>query len=165
MASVPLVDAASVPTTSTTPTSTSVANTDPCSPVGSQAMVNELAVASQQGDAAAAASLFADGSNFGWFSTTSSVEHYVTYDPMDLEDRFRQRFRDGEKFELVEFNWNGPIQMGNMNFDFEMTWSNPDLANGPSAARGKGAIDCGDAAIIVWSLAMKPLSPGPTQNS
>lgn len=127
-------------------------------------MVNSVALASQQGDAAAASALFADGGNFEWFSATSSVEHFVTYDPADLEDRFRQRFRTGEQFELLVFNWNGPIQSGNLNFDFEMSWTNPDLATGSGDARGKGAIDCADASIIVWSLAMNPLSPGPTQN-
>lgn len=62
------------------------------------------------------------------------------------------------------FNWNGPIQSGNLNFDFEMTWTNPDLAGESGDAWGKGAIDCADASIIVFSLAMKPLGPGPTQN-
>jgi len=92
------------------------------------------------------------------------VDHYVTYDPADLEARFRERFSDGEQFDLLVFNWNGPIQDGNMNFDFELRWTNPDLANSPGDARGKGAIDCADASIIVWSLAMNPLAPGPTQN-
>lgn len=40
----------------------------------------------------------------------------------------------------------------------------PDLASGSGDARGMGAIDCADASIIVWSLAMNPLSPGPTHN-
>jgi hypothetical protein len=127
-------------------------------------MVNSLAVASQHRDAEAAAGLFADGDNFEWFSATSSVDHYVTYDPADLEERFQQRFSDGEQYELLVFNWNGPIQSGNINFDFEMTWTNPDVPDSSGDARGKGAIDCSDASIIVWSLAMNPLGPGPAQN-
>ena len=159
-----ITSATAVRTTPESAATTAVMDADPCSPSGSQSLINSLAVATQQGDATAAARLFADGDNFEWFSATSSVDHYVTYDPAVLEDRFRQRFRDGEQFELVVFNWNGPIQSGNLNFDFEMTWTNPDLANEPGDAWGKGAIDCADASIIVWSLAMKPLGPGPTRN-
>lgn len=151
-------------TPETTATTTSIVDADPCSPAGSESMINSLAVASQQGDAAAGAALFASGDNFEWFSATSSVDHYVTYDPKVLEERFRQRFRDGEQLELLVFNWNGPIQSGNLGFDFEMTWTNPDLAGESGDAWGKGAIDCADASIIVFSLAMKPLGPGPTQN-
>lgn len=55
-------------------------------------MINSLAVASQQGDAAAGAALFANGDNFEWFSATSSVDHYVTYDPKVLEERFGNGF-------------------------------------------------------------------------
>jgi hypothetical protein len=122
-------------------------------------------ISDRRGDATAAAALFADGDTFEWFSATSSIDHYVTYDPNVLEERFQQRFRDGEQLDLLEFNWNGPIQSGNLNFDFEMAWTNPDLAGESGDARGKGAIDCADASIIVWSLAMKPLGPGPTQTA
>jgi hypothetical protein len=82
-------------------------------------------ISDRRGDATAAAALFADGDTFEWFSATSSIDHYVTYDPNVLEERFQQRFRDGEQLDLLEFNWNGPIQSGNLNFDFEMTWTNP----------------------------------------
>lgn len=112
----------------------------------------------------AAAGLFATGDAFEWFSTTSSVEHYVTYDAADLEGRFLQRFSDGEQFDLSSFNWNGPVQNRKINFSFEMQWSNPDVAGDPEDSVGKGAISCTDGSIIVWSLAAKPLGPGPTQD-
>lgn len=89
----------------------------------------------------------------------------MTRKPVELADRFRQRFQAGERFELEVFNWNGPVRDGDIDFDFEMRWTNPDLGDSSGDARGKGAISCWDGSIIVLSIAMKPLAPGPSQNT
>lgn len=159
---------ATLPTTTIPPptsATTSEPVADPCSPSESEQIVERFADASRREDASAAAALFAQGTHFEWFSATSSADHYVTRKHVDLEDRFRQRFQAGERFELKLFNWNGPVQDGNINFDFEMRWTNPEFDASSGDARGKGAISCWDGSIIVLSIAMEPLSPGPSQNT
>jgi hypothetical protein len=128
-------------------------------------LVTDFLAAFNHGNQATLASFFPDKvaypdttkHGFQWYSVTDGSRNFVTYDPADLPAYFASRHAQHEQLRLRRLTVTaGPPSAGFARLDltFRLDRQADDLPH--SEATGKGAIDCADMNIFVWSLASVP---------
>lgn len=87
---------------------------------------------------------------FQWYSVTDQNGHFVTHDPAELPAYFAARHDRQEQLQLLGLElatgWHAGVDIA-----FRLSRTASDLP--PHEAVGKGAIDCDEHTIFVWSMA------------
>jgi hypothetical protein len=93
---------------------------------------------------------YADKPGFQWYSVTDLRGHFVTYDPAALPAYFAARHQQHEQLQLLELEVAGSWQP-RVDIVFHLRQQADDVP--PRTMIGKGAIDCDERTIFVWSMA------------
>jgi hypothetical protein len=95
---------------------------------------------------------------FQWYSVTDERGHFVTYDPAALPAYFAERYEQGEHLRLLRLEVSASWHPG-VDIVYRLDRQADDLS--PHEVAGKGAIDCADRTIFVWSMAQHDLRDWP----
>jgi len=93
---------------------------------------------------------YADQPGFQWYSVTDLNGHFVTYDPAELPAYFAARHRHHEHLALLRLEVAASWHPG-VDIVYRLTREADDLP--PHEMSGKGAVDCAEETIFVWSMA------------
>jgi len=136
-----------------------------CTQMDVAALLAQFFDAFNRGDQVQLATFFADSSaDFQWYSVTEGQEgepffrHVSMHSRADLPTYFQQRHAHGERLILRTVEIGPSWQYGQGDILYDLTRTADDLPpgfGGPEhIAFGKGAINCADQTIYVWSMAM-----------
>jgi hypothetical protein len=99
----------------------------------------------------------------GWYSAGgdgNSDADFVAYDVNRLLTYFDQRYQHNERLQLVKVDFSYPGWHGGADVAFVVKRSADDIEPGVYGSErytdGKGAIDCKEKKIMVWSMATQP---------
>ena len=133
-----------------------------CSPREVAQLIMRFFDAFNNGDQEVLGSFFFK-SGFEWYSVTEGNpkergRHFVAYTPDDLLVYFVERHKQNERLRLLMVDVAGPSWHGGVDISYVLNREADDLwpgLGGPERiAEGKGAINCQDQQIFVWSMAM-----------
>jgi hypothetical protein len=105
-----------------------------------------------------AASTFADPSR-GWYSVTEGRprRHFVTSSRRGLARYFARRHRHGERLQLEQVDVSFANGLGHIAYRIDRRADDlRRLGITDTTAIGKGAVDCENGQIVVWSMGMTP---------
>lgn len=128
--------------------------------------VTDFLDAFNRGDAAALAGFFPTAAaypdttrpGFQWYSVTDQNRHFVTYDPDGLPAYFAARHEQRERLTLLRLEIAASWHPG-VDVVYRLDRQADDLP--PHEMIGKGAIECPDKTIFVWSMAQADLEDPP----
>ncbi len=96
-----------------------------------------------------------------WYSASEGVEsqggrHFVAYNLRDFLSYAVERHQQHERLRLIEVDVAGPSWHGGVDIAYVLTRQADDLLSGPGEhmAHGKGAVNCKEQKIFVWSMGM-----------
>jgi ketosteroid isomerase-like protein len=90
------------------------------------------------------------GPDFQWYSAGS----FVTYSRTDLPPYFSARHRHHDRLQLTRIEVHGPSWHGGADIAYALTRRSDDVNGGASQmVDGKGAVNCQERKIFVWSMA------------
>jgi len=92
------------------------------------------------------------GSDLMWYSVTELERNFVAYSPSDLLKYFEERHAYHEPLQLASIDVRGPSWHGGIDLAYRLTRQGDDLGTRGSFLRGKGAVNCQDRTIFVWSM-------------
>lgn len=124
------------------------------------------------GNATRLGSYFSPAPNFKWYSVSEgdpakSGKHYVTYKPEDLPAYFNQRHETNEHLQLneVAIRYDPAGNLGHISYVLSREADDLERPQNGRArvTEGKGAINCADGRIVLWSMATGPV--GSSQGS
>jgi len=127
-------------------------------------LLTDFLDAFNRGDAAALPRFFpkegvypySDQRGFQWYSVTDQNGHFVTYDPAELPVYFATRHEEHEYLQLLELEV-AASEEPCVSIVYRLGREADDLPS--HEVRGKGAIDCDDHTIFVWSMAQPIRDP------
>jgi hypothetical protein len=92
------------------------------------------------------------GAGLMWYSVTEPQRNFVAYNQGDLLQYFDQRRTQHERLQLESIDVRGPSWHGGVDLAYTLNRHADDLNPQGQSLRGKGALDCRDRTIFVWSM-------------
>jgi hypothetical protein len=92
------------------------------------------------------------GPDFMWYSITKPERNFVAYSTGELLKYFEARHTQHERLQLASIDVRGPGWHGGVDLVYTLTRQADDLGSQRQALRGKGAVNCKDRSIFVWSM-------------
>jgi hypothetical protein len=92
------------------------------------------------------------GSDLMWYSVTEPERNFVASSQGDLLSYFEARHSHHERLQLVSIDVRGPSWHGGVDLVYTLTRQADDLGPRGQFLLGKGAVNCRDRTIFVWSM-------------
>ncbi len=92
------------------------------------------------------------GADLMWYSVTEPKTNFVGYSQGDLLRYFEGRHAHHERLQLVSIDVRGPSWHGGVDIVYTLTRKADDLGLQGQSLSGKGAVNCKDRTIFVWSM-------------
>ena len=92
------------------------------------------------------------GSDLMWYSVTEPDRNVVAYGRGDLLKYFEGRHMHHERLQLASIEVRGPSWHGGVDLVYTVTRQADDLGPQGQFLHGKGAVNCRDRTIFVWSM-------------
>jgi hypothetical protein len=92
------------------------------------------------------------GTDLMWYSVTEPKGNFVAYNQEDLVKYFQGRHAHHERLQLLSIDVEGPSWHGGVDITYILTRKADDLGAQGQSIRGKGAVNCKNRTIFVWSM-------------